>query len=149
MESGMIVMETVFQYAVRVLAIFLAIVYSKSVLGKLKDIYGFSVVLGDYKVLPKFLVPFVAIFVPSAELAVSACLLIGGTNVWIAAVVGGVLQLSFALVMLINLNTVQPHGCGCFGLHSAEKLTITHVIKNGALFAGFAFIAFFPSTSLI
>lgn len=147
MERSLI--EYSFQFIIRTLSIFLAGVYIKSVLGKVKDIYGFSVVLADYKVLPKILMPFAAVIVPSAELAVAASFLLGGHNLQLAGWVGAILQAGFALVMLTQINSVQPHGCGCFGLHSAEKITFRHVLLNGALFAAFAFVALFPDVSMI
>jgi hypothetical protein len=114
-----------------------------------KDIYGFSVVLSDYKVLPKFLIPLVTIIVPAAELAVAVGFLLGGKNLFISAWIGALLQASFALIMLIRLNTIQPHGCGCFGLHSAERITISHFLQNVALCLGFIIVGLYPHVSLV
>ena len=144
-----IFIDYVLQYGVRILSIVLAGIFLKSVLGKVKDIYGFSVVLSDYKVLPKFLIPLATIIVPAAELAVAVGFLLGGKNLFISAWIGALLQASFALIMLIRLNTIQPHGCGCFGLHSAERITISHFLQNVALCLGFIIVGLYPHVSLV
>ncbi|MGK0536942.1 MauE/DoxX family redox-associated membrane protein [Bacillus sp. 'calajunan'] len=146
MENFLIYM---FQYLIRVLSIIAAIIYFKSSIGKFKDIYAFKVVLSDYKVFPKFFVPVITIAVPAIEVAVVVGLFLGGSNILPAAIIGTFMQFCFAVLMLLKLNQVQPNGCGCFGLHSAEKITIKHVTRNIGMFIMFLILVLFPNTQLV
>ena len=143
------VVSYVVQYLIRILSIVAATIYFKSSIGKFKDIYAFKVVLGDYKVFPNFLVPVITIAVPAIEVAVVVGLLLGGSNILPAAIIGAFMQFCFALLMLLKLNQVQPNGCGCFGLHSAEKITSKHVTRNLGMFIMFLTLVLFPSTQLV
>ncbi|PEP90425.1 hypothetical protein COE95_13475 [Bacillus toyonensis] len=143
------VVSYVAQYLIRILSIIAAIIYFKSSIGKFKDIYAFKVVLGDYKVFPKFMVPIITISVPAIEVAVVVGMLLGGSNILPAAIVGTFMQFCFAILMLLKLNQVQPNGCGCFGLHSAEKITGKHVTRNLGMFIMFLILVLFPSTQLV
>lgn len=143
------VVSYVSQYLIRILSIIAAIIYFKSSIGKFKDIYAFKVVLGDYKVFPKFMVPIITISVPAIEVAVVVGMLLGGSNILPAAIVGTFMQFCFAILMLLKLNQVQPNGCGCFGLHSAEKITGKHVTRNLGMFIMFLILVLFPSTQLV
>ncbi|HHK5536760.1 TPA: MauE/DoxX family redox-associated membrane protein [Bacillus mobilis] len=137
------------QYAIRLLSLIGAIVYFRSSIGKLKDVYAFKVIIEDYKVFPKFMIPFITIIVPAIEVAVVVGLFIGGSNIFVAALIGACMQFCFALLMAIKVNQVQPNGCGCFGLHSAEKITMKHVSRNVAMFVMFGILVLFPETYLV
>ena len=64
------------QYAIRLLSLIGAIVYFRSSIGKLKDVYAFKVIIEDYKVFPKFMIPFITVIVPAIEVAVVVGLLL-------------------------------------------------------------------------
>jgi hypothetical protein len=147
MENSII--DYIVQYVIRILCLTASIIYFRSMVGKVRDIYHFKIVIKDYKVLPNFLVPVVSIGVPAAEIAVGVGLMLGGNSIQFAALFGAILQLCFTFLMLIRLNTIQPHGCGCFGSHSAEKITIKHVLRNFAMLVLFTIIALFPDVSLV
>ncbi|WP_286925402.1 MULTISPECIES: MauE/DoxX family redox-associated membrane protein [Lysinibacillus] len=142
-------LNILFQYFIRILSIVAAVIYFKSSIGKFKDIYAFKVVIEDYKIFPNFLVPLIAVTVPALEITVVIALLIGGSNIFSAALVGALMQMGFAILMILKLNKVQPNGCGCFGLHSAEKITMKHVLRNFGMFIMFLLILSFPNTQLI
>ncbi|WZX99286.1 MauE/DoxX family redox-associated membrane protein [Bacillus sp. FSL W7-1360] len=139
----------VLHYFIRVLSILCGIIYFRSSIGKLKDIYAFKVVIQDYKIFPKSTVPLITAMIPAVEIGTAVGLFLGGSNIFSVALVGVIMQVCFAILMLIKLNQVQPNGCGCFGLHSAEKITMRHVGRNIAMLTMFFILVVFPETYLI
>jgi hypothetical protein len=105
-------------------------IYLKSSLGKIKNPYAFSKVIESYKFLPTNSITLAsAILIGPLELTIGLLIM---TNIYReeALFCGICLQLFFITLMIKRYNQVLPFGCGCFGLHGPEKITLNKLAFN-------------------
>lgn len=120
-------------YTVTLARWLLAGVFLAAAAGKLADRRRFVQVVLAYKVLPQRLARLYAAVVPWIEAIVGLLLLLGlATNV--AAVIGGVLLLSFIVAVGLNVARGRTElDCGCFGPGHRQKIGGRLIIRNIAL----------------
>jgi len=81
---------------------------------KLRDQRGFRRVVYHYRILPRALVALYAAMVAPAEI-VAAAILLSGSMVGAGALLAGLLLLSFAIGVGVNLRRSRDLDCHCFG----------------------------------
>lgn len=123
---------------VQSIAIAFALILTLAALHKLKDRAEFARVVLDYRLVPERAVPFVAWFLPIAELIAGIAWLVSDEPAP-AALLTGTLVLVYTLAVLINLLRGRVHiGCGCSFPGSTEDdqpLSYGIVGRNLALIA--------------
>lgn len=105
-----------------------ALLFAFSALEKYQDISAFQQTIRDYRLLPDFMAPVVAISIVSAEV-IAATLLITQGYLW-GVYLSIVVMSLYALGILINLMRGRTHiDCGCLGSRG-EGISYYHVLRN-------------------
>lgn len=106
------------------------VVYIKSSGGKISNPYGFSKAIEGYNLFfTSQFARLLAIIIGPIELTVGIMILFNVLReeaIW----VGLCLQAFFIIFMMARMNQVLPFGCGCFGLHGPEKVTMIKLASN-------------------
>ena len=118
------------QVAIRTL---IALMFLSGAVGKARHFTAFQGVLGNYRLLPQFLLVPAAIILPPLEAATAAGLLLGWAAPW-PAVAAMILLTLFALAMGINiLRGRHDIDCGCFQTALKQHLSWMLVVRNALL----------------
>jgi uncharacterized membrane protein YphA (DoxX/SURF4 family) len=102
-------------------------------LAKLRNRRMFPGVVANYRLLPDALVGSVAMALPIAEVSIGAALIVG---LRLAAIPAGLLLLTFAAAMAINIGRGRSHiDCGCGRSELRQPLSRALVVRNLVLAA--------------
>ena len=124
----------------------LVCVFLRAGFAKVTDLADFRSAVTNYRLLPAYLVPAVALTLPFAELA-AAVLLALGILPDITAGLLALLLLSFAAAIAINLARGRSFDCGCAG-SAPRTISWAHVASNIGLVALAVGIAVAPPSTL-
>ncbi len=99
---------------------------------KLNDLSAFAVSIHNYRAVPDAVVPWLALFVPSLEIACAVALFVpgarrGGAVVAMALLAVFTVAMAQAMVRDINID------CGCFGSETPVPVTWKSLARNGSL----------------
>lgn len=120
-------------YTVTVARWILAAIFLASGLSKLPNQRRFVFIVLAYKVLPRHLAYLYAAALPWIEVVVGLMLLVGIAT-RIGAAFAGLLLLSFALAVLLNIARGRTGlDCGCFGNRHKQRLDGKVLARNGAM----------------
>ncbi|MBP7736836.1 MAG: DoxX family membrane protein [Spirochaetes bacterium] len=111
---------------------------------KLTDPASFGLIVARYDILPEALVPYAASYVPSLELILGLCLLIG-VKVRASAAVAFLLMTAFIAFISVNVARGRSFECGCFqlgllGINISENVTPWLILRNCVFLCGFAIV---------
>ncbi len=121
----------------------LAIVFAIAGIAKLADLKGSRKSLGDFGVPRVLAAPF-SVLLPLAELSGAAALLSHTTARWGAAALAGLLIL-FIGGIAVNLARGRRPDCHCFGQLSSAPVSVKTLVRNAALLAIAAWVAWTPA----
>ena len=122
-------------------------IFLHAAISKIRNMRDFRLAVGNYQILPRALVPPVALCLPFAEGAGAALLAVGILVTPVAALLA-LLLVGFALAMGVNLARGRVFDCGCAGT-APQRITWAHVSSNMTLAALAAVIAVAPTTALV
>jgi hypothetical protein len=129
-RDTLIVMDTIDPAFAMMLRLVLAGLLGWAVSHKLQDFSSFRSTLREYKLLPVFLVPLVAIIVIFAEILIAIGYLLP-TGIESAGIAGACLFALYAIAIQINLLRGRTHiDCGCFGPARNEPISSALVWRN-------------------
>ena len=120
-------------YLLFLLRIFLGFIFIYSGFIKIIDAQSFSNSILNYKLLPEFLINFLAIILPWVEL-ITGLLLLFGIAVKENAFIINLLLAVFIIAITINIIRGLDINCGCFGTKSGTKIGAAKLLENGFLF---------------
>ena len=109
---------------------------------KVADPVGFSQSIYNYKLMPDFIINFLAIAIPWIELVAGILLVFGITVKENSAILSGLLVV-FIIAVAISLARGLDIDCGCFGTVDGSKVGIMKILENsGLLILGLILIKF-------
>jgi len=124
--------------------IFFGFIFIFAAITKIADPAGFSQSIYNYKLIPDFLINFLAIAFPWIEL-VSGILLIFGIAVKENSAILTVLLVVFIIAIAISMVRGLNIDCGCFGTVDGSKVGLMKILENiGLLLLGLILIKFDP-----
>lgn len=121
-------------------------IFLRAGLAKAADLKDFRSAVANYQLLPKALIPVVAVSLPFLEVA-AAILLVAGILTGIVSALLAFLLLAFAAAIAINLARGRTFDCGCAGT-ARSTISWAHVLADVALAALAAVIALAPPVTL-
>jgi len=122
--------------------IFLGFIFIFAAVTKVADPVGFSQSIYNYKLMPDFLINFLAIAIPWIEL-VAGILLVFGISVKENSVIISGLLIVFIIAVSISLARGLDIDCGCFGTVDGSKVGLMKILENvGLLLLGLILIKF-------
>ncbi len=122
--------------------IFLGFIFIFAALTKVADPVGFSQSIYNYKLMPDFLINFLAIAIPWIELVAGILLVFGISVKENSAILSGLLVV-FIIAVAISLARGLDIDCGCFGTVDGSKVGIMKILENtGLLILGLILIKF-------
>jgi uncharacterized membrane protein YphA (DoxX/SURF4 family) len=134
------------KYLLVSIRIFLALVFIFAAVTKVTETETFARAIANYKLLPNFLINFLAIILPWIELCAGVLLLFGISVKENSTILSGLLFI-FIIAILISLLRGLNIDCGCFGTVGGTKVGIQKILENiGLLILGLILIKF-DSTS--
>ena len=134
------------KYLLVSIRIFLALVFIFAAVTKVTEAETFARAIANYKLLPNFLINFLAIILPWIELCAGVLLLFGISVKENSTILSGLLFI-FIIAILISLLRGLNIDCGCFGTVGGTKVGIQKILENiGLLILGLILIKF-DSTS--
>jgi len=116
----------------------LAIIFLYAGIEKIFNPGDFAVAIYNYRLLPDYVINFVAILLPWLEVII-AINLITGINVRGSALLSAVLFLTFATALTINLMQGLDISCGCFGA-SSGNINWSYIVRDLSLFCISVFV---------
>ena len=116
----------------------LAIIFLYAGIEKIFNPGDFAVAIYNYRLLPDYVINFVAILLPWLEVII-AINLITGINVRGSALLSAVLFLTFATALTINLMQGLDISCGCFGA-SSGNINWSYLMRDLSLFCISVFV---------
>ena len=116
----------------------LAIIFFYASIEKIFTPGDFAVAIYNYRLLPDYVINFVAILLPWLEVII-AISLISGTNTRGAALLSALLFLTFATALTINLMQGLDISCGCFGA-SSGNINWSYLVRDLSLFCISVFV---------
>lgn len=122
----------------------LAIIFLTAAVPKLRHPKGFVLAVLEYRVLPSRLSWFYARLVPPLE-CLLALLLLTGTAVRFAAIILGMLLLSFIIAIGINLARGRDLDCHCFSKTTKRPIGWKLLLQDAALLGAAIALATVPS----
>lgn len=125
------------QHTVLFARTFLALVLLTASGAKLGNLHEFVGVVRNYRLLPDFMVRFVARALPASEAIVAIGLLVGVLVDWLALAGVGLFLLFGGAVAVNLLRGRRDISCGCLGLQHDQRLSWSLVMRNATL-AGLA-----------
>ena len=122
--------------------IFFGFIFIFAAITKIADPAGFSQSIYNYKLIPDFLINFLAIAFPWIEL-VSGILLVFGVSVKENSSILSGMLLVFIIAIAISLARGLNIDCGCFGTVDGSKVGLMKILENiGLLLLGLILIKF-------
>lgn len=123
---------------------FLGFIFIFAALTKVADPVGFSQSIYNYKLMPDFIINFLAIAIPWIELVAGILLVFGITVKENSAILTGLLVV-FIIAVAISLARGLDIDCGCFGTVDGSKVGIMKILENtGLLILGLILIKYDP-----
>ncbi len=121
---------------------FLGFIFIFAAVTKVADPVGFSQSIYNYKLMPDFIINFLAIAIPWIELVAGILLVFGITVKENSAILTGLLVV-FIIAVAISLARGLDIDCGCFGTVDGSKVGIMKILENtGLLILGLILIKF-------
>jgi uncharacterized membrane protein YphA (DoxX/SURF4 family) len=108
---------------------FLGFIFIFAAITKVTDPEGFSQAIYNYKLIPDFLINFLAIIIPWIEL-VAGILLAFGISVKENSVIFSGLLVLFIVAIGISLARGLNIDCGCFGTIDGSKIGLLKILEN-------------------
>jgi len=134
------------KYLLVSIRIFLGLVFVFAAVTKVTEAETFAHAIANYKLLPNFLINFLAIILPWVELCGGILLVFGISVKENSTILSGLLFI-FIIAILISLLRGLNIDCGCFGTADGTKVGIQKILENiGLLILGLILIKF-DSTS--
>ena len=134
------------KYLLVSIRIFLGLVFVFAAVTKVTEAETFARAIANYKLLPNFLINFLAIILPWIELCAGVLLVFGISVKENSTILSGLLFI-FIIAILISLLRGLNIDCGCFGTVGGTKVGIQKILENiGLLILGLILIKF-DSTS--
>jgi putative oxidoreductase len=122
--------------------VFFGFVFIYAAITKVTDPEGFSLSIYNYKLMPDFLINFLAIVFPWIELVAGILLIFGISVKENSAILSGLLVV-FITSITISLARGLNIDCGCFGTVEGSKVGIIKILENvGLLFLGLILVKF-------
>jgi len=122
--------------------IFFGFIFIFAAVTKIADPAGFSQSIYNYKLMPDFIINFLAIAFPWIELVAGILLVFGISVKENSAILSGLLVI-FIFAIAISLFRGLNIDCGCFGTAGGTKVGIQKILKNiGLLILGLILIKF-------
>lgn len=126
--------------------IILGLVFIFAAVTKVTEAEVFARAIANYKLLPTFLINFLAIVLPWIELSTGILLVFGISVKENSTILSGLLSI-FIIAIVISLVRGLNIDCGCFGTVGGTKVGIQKILENiGLLILGLILIKF-DSTS--
>lgn len=120
----------------------LGFVFVFAAISKAAEPENFSQAMANYKLLPLFLINFVAIILPWIELTAGLLLIFGISVKENSAILIGLLFI-FIIAIAISLARGLDIDCGCFGTVNGSKIGLLKILENiGLLILGIILIKF-------
>ncbi|MGB9774548.1 MAG: MauE/DoxX family redox-associated membrane protein [Bacteroidota bacterium] len=113
--------------------------FTVSGIAKLLDPYSFSVVVGSYGILPKFLVVPVSILIPLLEFLLGAMLLLE-FHVRLASLWLGAMVVLLTVVHFFGYKGGDASGCGCFVKLIQRSSDVALILENVGVVVGLCII---------
>ena len=130
------------KYFLLAIRIVLGLVFIFAAISKAAEPELFARSIANYKLLPIFLINFLAITLPWIELCVGMFLIFGVSVKENSAILSGLL-LVFIIVIAISLMRGLDIEFGCFGTADGSKVGVQKILENiGLLIAGLILIKF-------
>ncbi len=114
--------------------IIVAMVFIFASIEKIADPESFAIAVSNYRVLPVFLINFVAIAIPWIELFAGIFLLAGVFPRENSLIIGALLVMFIALISIALIRGLDIE-CGCYGTINAEKVGFRKIAENFLLLA--------------
>jgi uncharacterized membrane protein YphA (DoxX/SURF4 family) len=111
------------------LRIFLGFIFIFAAVTKVADPEGFSQSIYNYKLMPDFLINFLAIAFPWIELVAGILLVFGISVKENSAIISGLLVV-FIIAIGISLARGLDIDCGCFGTIDGSKVGLLKILEN-------------------
>ncbi|MCU0365379.1 MAG: DoxX family membrane protein [Ignavibacteriaceae bacterium] len=122
--------------------IFFGFIFIFAAITKIADPGGFSQSIYNYKLMPDFIINFLAIAFPWIELVAGILLVFGISVKENSAILSGLLVI-FIFAIAISLFRGLNIDCGCFGTAGGTKVGIQKILENiGLLILGLILIKF-------
>jgi len=122
--------------------IFFGFIFIFAAVTKIADPAGFSQSIYNYKLMPDFIINFLAIAFPWIELVAGILLVFGISVKENSAILSGLLVI-FIFAIAISLFRGLNIDCGCFGTAGGTKVGIQKILENiGLLILGLILIKF-------
>ena len=122
--------------------IFFGFIFIFAAVTKIADPAGFSQSIYNYKLMPDFIINFLAIAFPWVELVAGILLVFGISVKENSAILSGLLVI-FIFAIAISLFRGLNIDCGCFGTAGGTKVGIQKILENiGLLILGLILIKF-------
>lgn len=106
----------------------LSAVFLRAGITKILTLASFQAAVAGYRLLPRRLVPVVSRTLPIVEISAGS-LLAGGLAVRLVAPMTGLLLVTFAAAMALNLSQGRVVDCGCAG-NVSQPITWRHVVQD-------------------
>jgi hypothetical protein len=126
----------------------LGVIFISSSVPKLRNPRGFVLIVLEYRILPPSIAFLYGRVLPPLEFLL-ALLLFTGTMVYLAAIVTGLLLVSFIVAMSMNIVRGRDLDCHCFGSKIQRKISWTLVLQDGLLLCAAIALVFVASMSVI
>jgi len=111
---------------------FLGFIFIFAAITKVTDPEAFSQAIYNYKLIPDFLINFLAIIIPWIELAAGILLIFGISVKENSAIFSGLL-IVFIIAIGISLARGLNIDCGCFGTIDGSKVGLLKILENVGL----------------
>jgi len=122
--------------------LFLGFIFIFAAITKVSDPDGFSQSIYNYKLMPDFLINFLAIAFPWIELIAGILLVFGISVKENSAILSGLLVV-FIIAIGISMARGLNIDCGCFGTVGGTKIGIQKILENiGLLVLGLILIKY-------
>ena len=122
--------------------LFLGFIFIFAAITKVSDPDGFSQSIYNYKLMPDFLINFLAIAFPWIELIAGILLVFGISVKENSAILSGLLVV-FTIAIGISMARGLNIDCGCFGTVGGTKIGIQKILENiGLLVLGLILIKY-------
>jgi uncharacterized membrane protein YphA (DoxX/SURF4 family) len=121
------------KYLLLSIRLFLGFIFIFAAITKVTDPLGFSQSIYNYKLIPDFIINFLAIAFPWIELVAGILLVFGISVKENSAILSGLLII-FILAIAVSLARGLDIDCGCFGTVDGAKVGILKILENAGLF---------------
>ncbi|WP_396426759.1 MauE/DoxX family redox-associated membrane protein [Lederbergia sp. NSJ-179] len=115
-----------------ILCMYICLIFLKSSLVKLKNPYGFMVVIEQYNIFPKFMLRTITPIIIVFELCIGLWIVVPFLRPF-GAIIGIIMQTLFLILLIKNFGRTLERGCGCFEINTPKKITMKHILFNTKL----------------